>query len=1483
MTTVMKSILTLSMANGYRLVIGVLIACTTLLWSSVAQAYSYNSYTVTPAVSSSSTSLGGTATLTVSFTMPMAMTTAGSISFSSPVLYNNTTYSSEPVDMTNASFSSSQLSVSSKSQTYLSLTPSSNLASSSTVSMTISSVINPTSIEGSGTFYISGYESGTDSYSWFSGSASVTYGTIDATVLVTDSNGTTVIPSVSVSLSYSASAPSYAYEYFSGTTDAAGEAKFSGLTSGRTYTTSFSYYGSATTNATPSSGTLTYSGSPVSAEFSFVAPNVSTVFKDASGNAVSGASWYINNSTWTVSKYGTTTSTGVISTGLDADGTYTLSVYDSSYNSYSDTFTVSGCPSSCVVSGLANPLSIPSPDVSGTVTAGGTAVSGSYISAHNDEWTVWRSSTTNSSGAYSLAFGTTDEYVIEVSSYGLPSGYFAPSATRVSVTAGTPQTLNIALSSASKTLSGTVMNGSTAITDAYIYAYQNQSPWGYASTTTNSSGAYTMSLTGGSWNISIYSNTWPSTWTYTGGSKIVEFDNDSAAESETLNFNVAGNTSHIKATFVLPDGVTPVGANEIYMYVYGGEGGSAYGSGYSNASGQVDITVAEGTYNIYAYYYSSIAASAYSMPSFDAVSVDAEATVDIGTQALLSRNSRIEGTASIKSGGAVASVSISAYKDGTWEYAYDTTAAEGTYQLQVSKGKWQVCVNAWGLVDDQNRELIYTGGCETVNVGTDETVGNIDFTFTVADATLTFNTVTPSGTALDNESGWVSVYQGDGGEYGWYSRGCYLTGGSCNVKMSSGIAYSVSFYSYGMWYSSDATTYTYTGMKVDGTSASTVTADQNENQAVSLVMAENNVTITGNVVDENGDAVSIYGYVYASNETGGSTYTYLNGTGSYTLKASAGTWYVSYWSYGDYMSTGNTTTKIVAEENETIEQNLLVTSAGATISGTLLDPNGEPVTTPTYVQASTSYGDNSTATAEEVGEITVGTHTDENGGYEINVPEGEYYVVSSSSEYEINPQPVLTSTTEEAPAADVDMQYAEATAEVTGTIVDGYGIGINNRRASAVGDGVADVKIYAYSLLGNSFETVSDDTGTYTLPAIQGDTMYITAVRQVGTTAYYATTTTVEVGSESVTENVQLAETMELPEPQVATFDPQEPAVVTLADGAEVNMPANSITTENISEVNVVVTPTLEMPQHAQSVTLSYGYVVSATDDTDAPITQLAAPVSLTIPYDEADLTAAGLTEDSLTMGHFEDAAEIWTTMQSTVVDTDNNTFTVYPDSFSKFSVTSKRSVLAGDDGSSDDEDGGEDGGDGGVGDAPDGILEAPNGLEVTSRGATQIALNWSKEGDATSYRVKVVNAKNGKVVKTVNATKSKKVVKKLKSNKKYQFSVRSVGTTGSKSDFSSTVSVRTRPMAPKNLRASAITADGATLTWKAVRGKVSTYVVQVWSGDTVVKTVKSKINTADVSGLEAGSEYSFRVQARFNKKNTSAYSKKKAFSTVLE
>lgn len=1484
-----------------------------------ASAYSYVSKAIDDvSVTSTNTSVDGTADVTVTFTWPdVAWSTSDYIYIYSPYFYSYAggNYTSDSTDISNATISSSQLTLSYSGSTYAYFYPKSALSNGSAVSITFEDVVN-SSIEGTGNWYVSGYRYTNDSYFSANGSGSVVNGTVDLTVYVKDVGGVTGVSGAYISLSYYNSGNWSDYHYVSGTTNSSGQVQFAGMqgtsASPKTYSVYLYYSGDSATGDTPSNTTLTYSGTDSAPTYTFVAKNVTTYFKDSSNNGINNAYWYAyktNSTNYTddyVWRWGYTNTTGKISFAAQKDGNYTLYVQDpssTSYTYYPYEFTVA----SGAESGLDSTIYVPSPEVTGTVKAGSSGASGVPMYIHNSNWSVYQYATTESDGTFELALNKNcSSCTVEISSWGLPSNYFAPESTTVSVTKGVANSaITIDLIAATKTISGTVtMNGDdvakvaagTPVSNAYGSCYQSSGNYNYASFTTSTSGTFSIMVTGGKWKCYLWPNTWPATWAYVDGEFNPSFNSDSTTETASYYLKVEPFNSHITGTISYPNGST-VGEYAVYIYSSGGKKDSTtksvYAYDYTDSSGAFSLNTTAGTHDLFMYFYSSSGGNNYVAPSVEPITLEAGETHALGALTLVEKNSHLQGAVSVKSTGAgVSGINVYAWKSkGSYDWDSATTDSSGKFDLLVSPGDWTISIYMWNQTTDSGEKYIYAGGSLSATVEENETLTGQDFVLTIADSTANFIAQDSSGNAMEEEYGWASISEEGGGDYGWYSTGCYLTRGGCQTDITGGVAYNVNYYSYSNWgwYDEDEDTYSFSSVKVDGVAADSFTAAADETLDVVLVMAKNDATLEVSFEDKDGNPVEVNGEVYASNSTGGWAYKYISDESDATIKLSSGTWNVNYWTWDDWTSYDKKTEdkKVELVSGETTNVVFPVLENDATVSGVVNDPDGNPVTTPTFVKLSTNFGTNETETGEQYGLIERTMYTDSEGKFSAELPAGIYYLSASSPEY-LDTEPIQVTADTEDSAVGLVLQFVSPDAMISGTVIDGVGFDINNARTLAIGDGVPNAFVTAFSNKGSARTAETDESGAYEIEAVRDQTWYIMGIFEAEGIVHYSSLTAIEVDEATEVANITLDKTITLPEPQSQQFDPSNAAVIQLENGMEMNMPALSVSAdEAVDEVTVTVTPTYELAQEASSKPLSIGYEITAVEADGDPITELASDVTLTIPYEEADVETAEIEEEDLQVGFYDSTAADWSNVSSVVVDTEADEFTVTTGHLSQFAIVSGRSIASAND---DDEDGG--GSDGGNGDgntdddeAID-ILSAPTGVAFSKRRAKTITVSWNAVAEAASYEVGVFNGKTGKKIKTASAANSKRAIRKLTSNTKYEFRVRSVGVSGTRSGWSAISTARTLPATPKALKVGGVSITGsvdasATLRWNKPRGKVNKYVVTVYNADgSVYDTIKTNKRTLTVTGLSRGTSYAFSVKARFNKKNTSAASARKKFNT---
>jgi poly(hydroxyalkanoate) depolymerase family esterase len=178
----------------------------------------------------------------------------------------------------------------------------------------------------------------------------------------------------------------------------------------------------------------------------------------------------------------------------------------------------------------------------------------------------------------------------------------------------------------------------------------------------------------------------------------------------------------------------------------------------------------------------------------------------------------------------------------------------------------------------------------------------------------------------------------------------------------------------------------------------------------------------------------------------------------------------------------------------------------------------------------------------------------------------------------------------------------------------------------------------------------------------------------------------------------------------------------------------------------------------------------------------------------------------------------------------------------------------------------------------------APTGLTVASKSANAVTLSWTASTDnvaVTGYDVFAGGVQVGSSGGT-SAT-----ISNLKPSTTYAFSVRARDTAGNASSASSSASVTTSattgdtspPAAPAGLYVKSRTTSAVTLAWSpstdnvAVAGYLVGFSGRAFDGSTQTLQVLVSTAGATISGLAAGTTYTFSVSARDAAGNLSAAS----------
>jgi hypothetical protein len=841
-------------------------------------------------------------------------------------------------------------------------------------------------------------------------------------------------------------------------------------------------------------------------------------------------------------------------------------------------------------------------------------------------------------GIDSCPSGTDQKVYLQVNidpSYSNPNHYIPPAVTVATLPddKDTYVTTPIKLVQATKTITGTVSysDGSGTVSGAQVNAFQKNGG-SFSQATTNSSGVYTILVGGGEWEVMPQSDS-SSDWAYGSPPERVSFQEDNSTESETVNFSVDKATATVAGTVLKPDG-TPVSQSDglgIGLFNMEGKGGG----GQIGDNGAFQINVPAGTYMLEVW---APPESSWGSPSLSPITVKDNQTLNVGNITLVNKDATITGSVKVSgTNAAVADVTVNAFKRDGGGFSMGTTGTDGSFSLKVTSGNWMVMpifgpTDSYALTDPPQEITVSSGGTASVS-------------FSVQSATATVN-----GTLVDSSGNLVSTYGyafaetsggdmfGPGGMGGPIERGSFsfkVPAGSytINVGLAPGSSYSA-------------------GDGVD------VTVADGATENISIVLRENDATITGSILDENGNAISPSDlFVFAISEAGGHK-VFQEGVvsgSSYTINVAAGEWMLGYFvdpSSGYMSAPPDPSLRFTVSAGGTKTKNIVLQAANSTISGKVTKPDGSAAVG-VFVSA-----DNRET---ESGELFNGSPTDSNGDYTINISSGTYKLranVAPGSGY-LSPAE-KTVTVAENGTQTVNFVLRQSNATISGNVT------LNGTGKPSF--------VYAWSDDGGFTQTIANSSGSYSLSASQGTTWHVGARYEIGTNAYEATEVAVNLTGSSATANLSLsALDYSLPQAYSVTFDATKPKIITLTDGTEINIPANALATSG--NVTLSVSPKASLPTKKGDRPIWYGYEFSAINNSGQAITQFNSSITITFPYTDAQLTKLGITANDLIPSYWDSTSGTWRKVDNVTVDTTAKTVTITTNHFTDFALTANYTV----------------------------------------------------------------------------------------------------------------------------------------------------------------------------------------------------------------
>ncbi len=925
--------------------------------------------------------------------------------------------------------------------------------------------------------------------------------------------------------------------------------------------------------------------------------------------------------------------------------------------------------------------------------------------------------------------------------------------------------VNAAEDEGTKTLSGTVTydGGSKdglAVTTANIYAWRDD---GWRDDDTSATGTYSLTLTGGSWEVCI-GDQWDENgaverdWFNNDSCTYVEFTDDSSVESQTLNWTVEEADARFTGVFKNSDGTFPEEGGWVSFWNndhwFGGEVSSEDGSfsvpvvgGNSNTITASSLyTQAVGSTD----YWVSYAPNSSSEKTYwDETEVDIETgeTKSLGTITLSERDVAVSVTVTDSDGAAVEGIWVDGWQqDGGWTNGQ--TDSDGKVTLDVYEGEWEFQPGLWDRDD-----YIYASNPVKLEVDSGDSE-SIAFTLTPTTLTVTMNVVDANGSLVDLR-GWASCWDQNGKNFGGN-----LESGTASFGAVAGD------FECSAWIDSDE--------YMPG-SAQLVTFVDGTDQTIEIEVADRSAELTVFLKDSDNNLIEdAEGWIGLWSNSGTWLDERIDGSET-VINVGPGDWYVNVWfeEGTPYLNSHGWDSAVTIGDGESKTYTETVFAQSGTFTATLKDSSGSPV-------------ENAWVNCENWPELEGQIMGDFDGGRLISsgaesgvdgvavVPmvEGHEYECWAGARPElelISPESEYVDLSDESDVA-ATMTFISADSTIEGEItLSGSEATIERNWCGAWNP-------------EDGRNAWADGTGSsYSLAVVPG-TWYVwcgTEVQEDGEYVFYHSQgdaeVTVSASGDVKTKNVTLEKSnFIIPESHSETIDGTQRATVTLEDGTYLDFPANSVVSDNFT-----FTAEPETGAH-RTEDVPYGFPWNfEVYDTDGNLISgnFNSSVTINIPYDTEILEELGVEPEEVLPSTYNETTGAWEINEGFSLDTEAEVFVVTVEHFSQLGLVYNQSSI-------------------------DSVPTKPKALKAKKIKKKRARLTWlaPTSGGVTKYKVQTRKCKNlkakkckkkkhytkkkrwkkyKKVKKQVNRTRKRKVVKKLKKGTYYQFRVRACNNAG--------------------------------------------------------------------------------------------------------
>lgn len=789
---------------------------------------------------------------------------------------------------------------------------------------------------------------------------------------------------------------------------------------------------------------------------------------------------------------------------------------------------------------------------------------------------------------------------------------------------------------------------------------------------TDSNGNYSFKVDGGGkWHVGVYpkiTSGISSNWFYNKPYTEINFKEDSTVEEAQVNFIVEGNTSVVKGFILKPDGKIPdVGTINISF-----RDSLGYEHRVHNASdGSFLIYLPVGTYTPLVF----STDSSFEAPVLGDFSLNSGEQKDLGKIYLILRQEKIIGKVTDSKNFGIANILVRAFNNLDNKSVDGRTDLNGLYSLNISAGEWEVDV-----FSDPVSGFSYEGNPRRVTVINGK-INEVNFILEKGKSRIDGSIVNENGQIITDVYGYVSLFKEDLNDSTFLKEPIIITKEDEFTSLSGGpikngvFGFSVypGTYILRVYFPPDS--------KYGIPNQEKVVIVAGETKKINLLVSKTIGLIKGSIKDQNGNIItnliSEKIKIYFSSGSFWQNASIDFNTGTYQASLSTGTWYLGY-SVDSSSGYSSITKDIELSINggETKEFDIILKSISSSITGVVKTVDGKFLANVWITADDRSFypdiqekkklekfaleENKSEATTLSQASKSFGVNSDTSGNFKISLPEGTYYLRAyypDSFGY-INPKEVKVEV-KSGETKNIELIFRKPEFKINGfTIVDG-------KNTSAF--------IFGWEEQGGYTESQSSSDGSYSLKVSKGK-WRISAGLKIDNTYYKTAESLVEIKDSDFSLDLVLLPISKLPLANRKIIEAKEFQTVELTDGTKVILPANSLSTTGL--VNINLEPKIDTPSFGSNSIIGLSYEIGVSDSSDQSIINLNSEIIISLTYSEEELKNRGLIPENLILSYLDETNNVWKPLDKQVIDKKNKIVSGVTNHLTRFAIVAPADIL---------------------------------------------------------------------------------------------------------------------------------------------------------------------------------------------------------------